>query len=367
MRFTISREQILIPLQQAVSIIERKQTIPILGNVLMQIQDSRLILIGSDSEIQLISVIPVLQESEDFSMTAPSKKLLDICRLLPSNSEIHVELLEEKIRVSSGRGRYSLSTLPADDYPEFNETSYDYQFKINAGKFKKGLDKTLFCMANQDIRFYLNGLLLHISNSKIKLVASDGHRLSIFEDELGSATGYEARIIIPRKAVLELNRIIEDKEAELEVLFSANQLKVLYGNVVFSTKLIDAKFPDFGKVFNQTFLPPIHVQKELFKNALTRVAILSSEKFKTICCDFSHDLLRLTAQNPDLDEAEEEVTLEYGGEPLTIYFNSQYLLEALNNLDAELATINITANHSSCFIQEPLESIYKFIVMPVRM
>ena len=367
MKFIINRDQILAPLQQIVSVIEKRQTMVILSNVLIQIYDGQLVLTGTDTEIQIVSKINLESELEDDAITVPARKFLDICRLLPSGAEIKFELNEDKVKLSSGRSRFSLSTLPAEHYPEFNESEFEYHFVLNAGKFKKGLEKTLFCMANQDVRYYLNGLLLHISNSRLKIVASDGHRLSIFEDDIGQATGYEARIILPRKAVQELSRLLDDEEAELNVQFSSNHIRIYYKDVVFSSKLIDAKFPDFSKVFNQPFMSPLLIQKQLLRDALTRVAILSNEKFKGVTFDISGDLLKLSTHNPEHDEAEEELVIDYQGQPLSIAFNSQYMLDAVSNLDSELAVINIASNASSCFIEEPELPLFKFIVMPMRM
>lgn len=367
MKFIISRDQILAPLQQIVSVIEKRQTMPILSNVLLQVNETQLVMTGTDTEIQIVAKLNIESIQEIGDITVPARKFLDICRLLPNNAEISFELHDDKVKLVSGRSRFSLSTLPAEHYPEFNESQFEYQFLLNAGKFKKALDKTLFCMANQDVRYYLNGLLLHISNSRLKLVASDGHRLSIYEDDIGQATGYEARIIMPRKAVQELSRLLDDADAELNIQFSGNNIKIYYKDVVFSSKLIDAKFPDFSKVFNQAFMSPLLIQKQLLRDALTRVAILSNEKYKGISFDIAGDLLKLSTHNPEHDEAEEELIIQYQGGPLSISFNSQYLLDAVSNLDSELAVLTIASNASSCFIEEPEQPLFKFIVMPMRM
>jgi DNA polymerase-3 subunit beta len=367
MKFTISKDQLLTPLQQIVSVIEKRQTMAILSNVLLRLDDQQLVMTGTDTEIQIVAKLNVESIKETGQITVPARKFLDICRLLPANAEIHFELLDDKIKIVSGRSRFSLSTLPADHYPDFPESEYEYQFSLNAGKFKKALDKTLFCMANQDVRYYLNGLFMNISNSKLKLVSSDGHRLAIYEDEIGQQTGYEARIIIPRKATQELSRLLDDLDTELHIQFSSNNIKICYKDVVFSSKLIDAKFPDFSKVFNQDFLSPLLIQKQLLKEALTRVAILSNEKFKGVTFDISGDTLKMSTHNPEHDEAEEELIIQYLGQPLSISFNSQYLLDAVSNLDSELAVLSIAVNASSCFIEEPEQPIFKFIVMPMRM
>lgn len=366
MKFIINREQLLNPLQQLVNVIEKRQTMPILSNVLMEISDTTLVLTGTDLEIQLIAKIN-LDNPETGEITVPARKFLDIVRLLPNQAEIKFELKEDKVKVSSGRSRFSLTTLPADSYPEFAESELENQFNINAGKMKKALDKTVFCMANQDIRYYLNGLLLHISNSTLKLVASDGHRLSIYEDSIGEATGYEARIIMPRKGVLELTRLLDDDETELHVQFSTSNIKFYIKDLVFSAKLVDSKYPDFSKVFEQSFFNQIHIQKQVLKEALTRVAILANEKFKGVTCDISSGLLKLSSHNPEHDEAEEELIIEYQGESISLAFNSQYLLDALSNLDSELAVLTIASNSSSCFVEEPEQQPYKFIVMPMRL
>lgn len=366
MKFIINREAILLPLQQIVSVIEKRQTMPILSNVLMVVEDKQLTLTGTDLEIQIIAKINIATATSG-SITVPARKFLDICRLLPNGVEIKFEVQNDKVKITSSRSRFSLSCLPADNYPEFAESEFENQLFINTGKFKKALDKTIFCMANQDVRYYLNGLLFHVSNSKLKLVASDGHRLSIYEDNLDQATGFEARIILPRKGVLELSRLLDDPEAELKIELSSNNIRIFIKNLIFSAKLVDSKYPDFGKVFQQEFFNQIHIQKQLLKEALTRVAILSNEKFKGVTFDITPDSLKISTHNPEHDEAEEELVIEYTGEPLTIAFNAQYLLDAVSNLDSELAVLTIASNASSCFIDEPSDCSYKFIVMPMRL
>ncbi|MFW5443225.1 MAG: DNA polymerase III subunit beta [Methylococcaceae bacterium] len=366
MKFIINREQLLLPLQNIVSVIEKRQTMPILSNVLLSVNENQLVLTGTDLEIQLISKIN-LDSAENGEITVPARKFLDIVRLLPNESKIKFEQLDEKVKLTSARSRFSLSTLSADNYPEFSESELENQFLINAGKLKKALDKTVFCMGNQDVRYYLNGLLLHISNSKLKLVASDGHRLSIYEDNIGVATGYEARIILPRKGILELARLLDDEEAELNIQFSSSNIRIYFKDLIFSAKLIDAKYPDFSKVFDQPFFNPINIQKHLLKDALTRVSILANEKIKGITFHIADGVLKLSSHNPEHDEADEELIIEYQGEDLSIAFNSQYLLDAVSNLDSELAVLTIASNASSCFVEEPEQQLYKFIVMPMRL
>ncbi|WP_394754442.1 DNA polymerase III subunit beta [Crenothrix sp.] len=366
MKFTITREELLTPLQHIVSVIEKRQTMPILSNVLIFIKKDQIIFTGTDLEIQLIVTVSISSEAQG-SVTVPARKLLDICRLLPQGAQIVFEAGEGKVKITSNKSRFSLSCLPADNYPEFSESVFDHQFFINAGKFKKALVKTTFCMANQDVRYYLNGLLLNISNNTLKLVASDGHRLSIYEDQLGHNTDIEARIILPRKGVLELIRLLDDADAELKIEFSNNSIRIFNKNIVFSAKLVDSKYPDFSKVFQQQFFSSLQIQKNIFKEALTRVAILSNEKFKGVTLDISSGSLKISTHNPEHEEAEEELVTEYSGEPLVISFNAQYLLDALANLDSDIAVLTIASNVNTCFIEEPNEKIYKFIVMPMKL
>ena len=368
MKFIINREQILNPLQQIVSVIEKRQTMPILSNVLISISNNILVLTGTDLEIQIIAKIDI-DCSETGAITIPARKFLDICRLLPNQADIKIEEQdqEDKIKISSGRSRFSLSSLPAENYPKFIETDFNHQFVISSGKLKKALDKTIFCMANQDVRFYLNGLLLSISNQKLKMVTSDGHRLAIYEDSLEQPTGYEAKIVLPRKGVVELSRLLDDSDTEIRIEFSVNNIRIYIKNLIFSAKLVDAKYPDYNKVFTQPFLNTLLVPKQLLKETLARVAILSNEKFKGVSFDITNDNIKISAHNPEHEEAEEECLCEYKGDPLSIAFNIQYMLDAVSNLDTEMAALNIAVNASTCFIEEPEQQTYRFIVMSMRL
>ena len=366
MKFIINREVLLTPLQQIVGVIEKRQTMPVLANVLTVVSEGLLTLTGTDLEIQIVSKI-ALDNALSGAITIPARKLLDLCRLLPSDADIQIEHHGDKVIVLSNRSRFVLSCLPAENYPEFTEANMDKEFVIRSRQLKKALDKTVFCMANQDVRYYLNGLLLNVSNNKVKFVASDGHRLAIFEDRLEQATGYEARLILPRKGVLELQRLLCDSDDELLIKFSANNIKITFNDIVFSAKLVDAKYPDFSKVFQQVFYESIPVPKQELKNSLTRAVVLANEKFKGVTFDIGNGQLKITTHNPEHDEAEEYVDIDYLGEPLTIAFNAHYVLDAFSNIDADNAILTIASNTSTCFIDEPTESEYKYIVMPMRL
>ena len=366
MKFIINRESLLAPLQQIVGVIEKRQTMPILSNVLILVNENSLTLTGTDTEIQIVVRINITV-ADPGSITVAARKLLDLCRLLPNGANIEIEQHNEKVKIVSGRSKFSLSSLPAEHYPQFSESDMDKKFSINTGKFKKALEKTMFCMANQDVRYYLNGLLVNISNNKMKLVASDGHRLAIFEDHLEEQTGLESRIILSRKGVMELYRLLDNLDADLTVLFSNNHIKIIIDNLIFTAKLVDAKYPDFGKVFQQAFYEPLSIPKLELKDSLTRVAVLSNEKFKGVTLDIAPGTLKISTHNPEHDEAEEELNISYEGELLSIAFNAQYILDAVSNLDSDTAVLTIASNASTCFIDESTEAEYKFIVMPMRL
>lgn len=381
MKFTINKALLLPPLQKTVGVVEKKQTMPILSNILLTLSDNKLILTSTDLEIQLTTIIH-FDCNHKGAITVPARKLLDIVKLLPDEASIKFELIENtpkktdtdtsesvthKLKISSGRSRFSLSTLCADNYPNFSESELDNQFSINAGTFKQGLDKTIFCMGNNDVRYYLNGLLLYISHNKFTLVASDGHRLSCYENDIGMDTGYEIRIILPRKGVLELSRLLDDDELELNIHFSNNNIKIYVHDYIFSAKLIDAKYPDFAQVFNTDDLLAINIQKNILREALTRVAILANEKFKGVTCHITDNLLKLNSHNQEHDEAEEDLLIEYTGNPLSVAFNPQYLLDAINNLESQLVVLTITKDGGGCLLGEPESKPYKFIVMPMRL
>jgi DNA polymerase-3 subunit beta len=365
MKFIINRDILLNPLQQIVGVIEKRQTMPILANVLMVANDNCLILTGTDLEIQLVSKI-CIDLKEAGSISVPARKLLDLCRLLPADTNVNFEQDKEKIKIYTAKGRFSLSCLPAEHFPEFAESEMQLSFSLSSQKLKKALEKTTFCMANQDVRYYLNGLMLHISNQKIKYVASDGHRLAVFEDQLDVATGYENRLIIPRKGILELLRLIDHSEALLNIQFSNNHIRIMFDNCIFSAKLVDAKYPDFSKVFQQQFKESITIAKLPLKETLTRVAVLSNEKFKGVTFEFSKGTIKISTHNPDHDEAEESIEIGYQGEPMSIAFNAQYLLDAIASVEAEDVLLTVARNDSCCFIDEPTQCEYKYIVMPMR-
>lgn len=366
MKFKIDREVFLLPLQQIVNVIEKRQTMPILSNVFLKINSGILTITGSDLEIQLIAELSI-DKTEDSQITVPARKILDIIRLLPPESKIDIQLDNEKLKITSGRSRFSLTTLDAVNYPSFDEKNLHTTMLLPIFQLKKALNKTLFCMANQDVRYYLNGILVTVTNQQLKLVASDGHRLALFNEPLTETNDIETSFIIPRKGVIELCRLLSDSEQLLSLQLSTSNVRLDFEQLSFSIKLIDAKYPDFSKVFQQDFKSVIPVNRKYFKDALTRVSILSNEKFKGVSLNFSDSNLKIAAYNPDHEEAEENLTIDFSGEPFVIAFNSQYLLEAVSNLESDVIHLSLSSNMSACVIEDPNDLSYQYIVMPMRL
>jgi DNA polymerase-3 subunit beta len=367
MKFEITRENLLFALQKIIGVIERRQTLPVLSNVLFQIKEDLLTLTGTDLEIQLVAITSLEGESEG-NITIPARKLFDICKLLPDESKIRFESNEGKIKLSSGRSRFTLSTLPASDFPAFDSSACETNFSVTSKKLKKIIDKTGFCMAQQDVRYYLNGLMIESDGSMLRAVSSDGHRLALHEESLETAQSEFKQIILPRKGVVELFRLLEDSEEEVEIQLSSNSIRLAIGNLFFSAKLIDGRFPDYKRVFpNEETSKAIILDKQNFKQALSRVAVLSNEKYKGVRLDISENSLKLEAHNPEHEEADEVIEIHYSEEPVVIGFNGSYMLDAINNVETENVKISFSDTNSSCLIEAIDDSETKFIVMPMRL
>ncbi|MDT8406369.1 MAG: DNA polymerase III subunit beta [Methylococcales bacterium] len=373
MKFAINRDDLLPSLQHLNNIVEKRQTTPVLNNALLNFADNELIMTGTDTELQLVSRLPLPNlDNPPQPVTVPVRKLLDICRNLPASVELRFSFEDAKCRLSSQRSHYQLATLPADDFPEFSAASVEHQFSLPAARLKVALEKTQFCIANQDIRYYLNGLLMHISNSELNWIASDGHRLAIYQDQLDDATGLEKQLIIPRKAIVELLRLLADASSPVKIGFSDNHIQFDLPDVSLSTKLIDARFPDFSRAVDQAFLPPVELPVKDFCAALTRVAVLAAEqKIRGVSLDFStRDLLSLTLYNQAHEQGLEELTMISPDAPLAnIAFNVAYLQEAFSHLDSDTGLLAIASNGSTGKIYDhsPDHQRYFFIVMPMKL
>ena len=366
MKTTIKREDLLAPLQQIIGAVERRQTLPILGNVLFKSTGGDLTLSATDLEIEMIATAKA-ESKEDFQTTIPARKLLDICKALPEDSMIAFNIEENRVSLTSARSRFSLATLPAQDFPSLDEIEVKHSFSIPQKLLKGLFDKTSFAMAQQDVRYYLNGILMEISPTQVKLVATDGHRLALSQAELDIGVGEERQIIIPRKAVLELSRLLDSSDSPAVCELSQNHIRVQTDALVFTSKLIDGKFPDYQRVIPVDGNKIMLVERETLKHAMSRIAILSNEKYRGIRLSFSAGNLSIQANNPDQEEAEEELQVDYSEAEMEIGFNVTYLIDVLNVLASKKVQVKLNDSNSSAIISDSEDESSLYVVMPMRL
>jgi DNA polymerase-3 subunit beta len=340
--------------------------LPILGNVLLKSSGGDLTLTATDLEIEMVARIAA-DGKDDFQTTIPARKLLDICKALPDSSVINFNIDESRVSLTSARSRFILASLPAKDFPGLDEIETQLSFSIPQNQLKTLFDKTSFAMAQQDVRYYLNGILMEITPSKIKLVATDGHRLALSEIDLQTGVDADRQIIIPRKAVLELSRLLEFGDSPANCMLSQNHLRVETSSLVFTTKLIDGKFPDYQRVIPVDGNKTMQVNRETLKESMSRIAILSNEKYRGIRLTLSSGNLSIQANNPDQEEAEEELQVEYTESDMEIGFNVTYLIDVLNVLNSEKVQIKLKDSNSSAIISDSQDDSSLYVVMPMRL
>ena len=360
------RETLLKPLQMIVGVVERKQTLPILANVLIKIRDKELSLAATDLEVELRTKVEI-DAAKDEEFTVPARKLLDICKALPETADVGLDVEGDKAVLRSGRGRYSLGILPAQDFPGVEEKPAVERFRIGEDTLKGLLEKTQFAMAQQDVRYYLNGLLLEVRGGRVRTVATDGHRLAVSERADDSLAGKDIQVIVPRKAVLELGRLLERGDAMVDIEISSSHIKLKMGETTFISKLIDGRFPDYERVMPRGEAELLIADREILRQALIRTAILSNEKYRGIRFQLEPGLVELVAHNPEQEEAEEKVEVDYDGKELAVGFNVGYLLDVLNVLDTEKVEFAIVDANSSCLIRGQGGDDSRYVVMPMRL
>jgi DNA polymerase-3 subunit beta len=367
MKFDIAREALLGAVQSVIGVVERRQTMPILSNVLILAEEDRLTLTASDLEVEL-SARTELECSDTGEVTAPGRKLLDICRSLPEGAMIAVELASERLSIRSGSSRFSLATLPAAEFPVIEGLNTKREFSILQSELKTLLDKTHFSMAQQDVRYYLNGLLLEIGAGRLRAVATDGHRLALCDLSVEQNEALpDEQIIVPRKGVLELQRLLPEADAPARIELDANQIRVELGDLVFTSKLIDGRFPDYDRVVPRGGDKVVRANRLLMRESLGRAAILSNEKYKGVRLQFETGRVGIQAHNPEQEEAEDEFEAEYEGDKLEIGFNVGYLLDALGALDSAEVILKLSDANSSCLVLHPDNNAYRYVVMPMRL
>ena len=366
MKISISRDEILNPLQMVNSVIERRQTLPILSNVLMTIKDNILSLTGTDLEVEVINSCQTIN-TEEGETTLPARKLLDICKALPEGSNLDIQIDGERAVLKSGRSRFTLSTLSAAEFPSIDALISPFEFSISQKTFKKLIDQTQFCMAQQDVRYYLNGLMLELSNDQIISVATDGHRLAFCQAKAELNPTETRQVIIPRKAVNEISRLLEDSDDDIHISLSENHIRITFSNVIFTSKLIDGKFPDYQQVIPQKCDNEVTSPRNNLHQAFNRTSVLSNEKYRGMRLQLSHNQLTATVHNPEQDEAEEVIEVSYSGDEFEIGFNVAYLLDALSAIKSDDVVMQLTDSNHSCLLFGSDDINSKYVVMPMRL
>ncbi len=330
MKLTVEREKLLAPLQAVIGVVERRQTMPVLANVLLGVRQGQLSITATDLEVELVAATDVaVQEAGD--ITVPGRKFLDILRALPEKVPVALGLEGEKVVIKAGRSRFSLATLPAAEFPVIDDINAQQTVQIPRKELLRLLEKTHFSMAQQDVRYYLNGMLLEIDAMSLRAVATDGHRLALCETALAAKAKAAQQVIVPRKGVLELQRVLT-AEGTADLAIGTNHVRAQIGDVRFTSKLIDGRFPEYSRVIPAAAAHAIRADRDILRQALQRTAILSNEKYRGIRITVKSNMLTVQAHNPEQEEAEEEIEVSYEGSDLEVGFNVNYLLDALSAL-----------------------------------
>jgi DNA polymerase-3 subunit beta len=366
MKFQIEKETLLTPLQQIIGAVEKRQTMPALSNVLIRTSENTLTLTATDLEIELVSQIGIIID-EPGEITVPARKLLDICKSLTNEASIKFSVNESKALVQSGRSRFSLTTLPANDFPALDTINSIYEFEIPQKTLRDIIDKTAFAMAQQDVRYYLNGLMLEVSANYLRAVATDGHRLAYCEKETNADIADIRQVILPRKGVLELVRLLGDTESTVKVTLGSNHLQVEFDGLRLTSKLIDGRFPDYNRVMPTDGNNVITADRDQLRHALMRASILSNEKYRGIRLILEKDLIKLQAQNPDQEEADIEQEVVYTGDEIEIGFNVNYMLDVLNVTNSDMVQASLKDSNSSFLLTYPDQTDCKYVIMPMRL
>lgn len=381
MRLKIAKESLVNVLSHVVGAVERRHTLNILSNVKIQTTQQALTITGSDLEVELVASTTLSEGAclEVGETTVPARKLVEICKSLPTAALIDLQITEDqRCILKSGNSRFVLGTLPAEDYPLLTtDNSQGTQVQVTQRELKRLFEKTAFAMAVQDVRFYLTGTLLEIDHNQLRTVTTDGHRLALCEVSASSTASTSIQAIVPRKAVGELQRLLSIEDEQLTLLIGRELLNVTintpsrdkeHGDITvrFTTKLIDGKFPDYRRVIPRGGDKHVLIAHDVFKQSLQRVAILSNEKLRGVFLNFSQDTLQLRANNPEQDEASEDLVIQYQDAPMEMSFNAQYILDVLSVLDGDDVKMSMTEANQSVLVQDPAHPDQTYVVMPMR-
>ncbi|SDH83265.1 DNA polymerase-3 subunit beta [Vibrio xiamenensis] len=366
MKFTIERSHLLKPLQQVSGALGGRPSLPILGNLLIKVEDNQLSMTATDLEVELISRVSLEGEWESGSITVPSRKFLDICRGLPDDAVITFVYEGDRVQVRSGRSRFSLSILPANDFPNIEDWQSDVEVTMTQADLKGLIEKTQFSMANQDVRYYLNGMLFEIDGSTLRSVATDGHRMAVARTELDGEFAQQ-QIIVPRKGVQELVKLLDAPEQTVVLQIGSSNVRAEVNNFVFTSKLVDGRFPDYRRVMPQSTTKTLIAGCDELRQAFSRAAILSNEKFRGVRVNLSGEEMCITANNPEQEEAEEMLDVSFEGEPIEIGFNVSYVLDVLNTLRCDNVRVSMSDANASALIENSEDDSAMYVVMPIRL
>lgn len=366
MNIKISRGDLLTALQNVIGVVERRQPQPILGNVSLAVADDSLTVIATDLELQIESSVQV-QNLEPGCITAPARKLYDICRGLPEGAEISLRVKDGRLNLTTGRSRFVLSTLDPEDFPSLNNEGEKQSVTLPCETLKGLIQRTQFAMAHQDVRYYLNGLLLEFRSGTLRAVATDGHRMALSEHALDHELSPGTQFILPRKAVLELTRLLDASDMVAKLSFQPGQLQVELDQLCIITKLVDGSFPEYERVIPKESNKTLTADRQNVKAALTRAAILSNEQYKGVKLQLEEGNLHIQTQNPEQEEAQEDLEVDYSGDPIEIGFNVNYLLDAIGAIEGEQFKLELRSSDTSGLILDPKQPQNQFVVMPMRL
>ena len=361
-----TQDKVLAILQSVAGIVERRHTLPILANVLISKTGSQIQLTTSDLEIQIRTSAELNGDVGSFTTTVGARKLIDILRSMPSDQTVSLESAQNKLILKGGKSRFTLQTLPAEDFPLVQEAaSFGPAFSVPQKVLKELLNQVSFAMAVQDIRYYLNGILFVAEGKQLSLVATDGHRLA-FSSAILDVEVPKQEVILPRKTVLEMQRLLSDKEGAIEMQFAGNQAKFSFEGMEFVTKLVEGKFPDYNRVIPKNHKNIITLGREPLLKSLQRTAILTSEKFKGVRLNIEPGTLRVASNNAEQEEAVDELDIDYSGDNIEIGFNVTYLIDALANMSQDMVKMELSDSNSSALLTIPDNATFKYVVMPMR-
>jgi DNA polymerase-3 subunit beta len=371
MQFTISREALLKPLHRVQGVVERRQALPILSHILVVVKNQLLSLTSTDLEIEMIVRVPLRHAAQNGVTTIPGKKLMDICKTLPEQAEIEIEAHEGKVQVRSGRSRYVVAALAADNFPKMEQSQSDTELSFKQSMLRQLLEATCFAMAQQDVRYYLNGLLMVFTPEEVAMVATDGHRLATIAFATRKNISEPLSVIVPRKAVIEMQRLFAEGDEEVGLVIGKNHLRAVTTHTSFVTKLIEGKFPDYKKVLPAQCAHRFEIPAEKLKQALLRVSALFTDKYRGVRLVFTPGLLQIIATTPDKDEVEDEIETDYQGQRVEIGANASYLIEYFNVLKTQSVTIAFTDASQAILFETTVSDgsvmvPHFYVVMPMR-